>query len=68
MIYGTVSRANHEAGYYWIRRDDNGPDVFLGDRQLEIDGLAPLKPGARIKFDIQATNKGHRAVHVSVVR
>ena len=64
-VLGTVCHAN-DKGFYWIRRDDGGQDVFLGDKQLEIDGLMPLKVGTRLSFDITASRRGHRATNVRV--
>jgi cold shock CspA family protein len=65
MVFGKIISVRPD--FYFIKRDDNAPDVFLGARQLEIDGLKPLKLGERERFDVQASNRGHRAFNVMVV-
>jgi cold shock CspA family protein len=65
-IVGTIVAANPK-GFYWIKRDDGQSDVYLADKQLQIDKLMPLAVGTRLEFDTWTHNRGQRAFNVTVL-
>jgi cold shock CspA family protein len=65
-MHGSIVSAKSD--FFFIRRDDGQPDVFLGTCQLEIDGLRPPKIGDRVRFDVKASDRGHRPFNVQVIQ
>lgn len=63
---GTVKWFNDEKGYGFIKRD-SGDDVFVHHRDLEGEGHKTLKEGDKVRFEIEKTDKGLKAIHVKKI-
>ena len=66
QLVGTVSYSHPSGKFHFIKRDDGGPDTYLGIGELQQAGLAPPKRGDRLRFDTKAGSGGKlRAVNVA---
>jgi len=66
MAQGTVKWFNDQKGFGFISAED-GNDYFVHHSSILGDGFKTLKEGANVKFDIEKTDRGPRAVQVSVI-
>jgi CspA family cold shock protein len=57
MANGKVKWFNATKGFGFIQPEDGGADVFVHISALERAGLAELKEGQRISYEL-ASNKG----------
>jgi CspA family cold shock protein len=57
MANGKVKWFNTNKGFGFIQPEEGGADVFVHISALERAGLADLKEGQRISYEL-ATNKG----------
>src|SRR5881396_294155 len=62
---GTFKGWNKGKPFGFVRVDDGSPDVFL--HESEVGNPSDLRPGARIEFSINQTDKGSRAYGVKVL-
>lgn len=60
MALGTVKWFNAQKGFGFIQPADGGKDVFVHISAVERAGLAPLKEGQKIRFDV-VTERGKQA-------
>lgn len=66
MSQGTVKWFNDQKGFGFISAED-GNDYFVHHSSILGDGFKTLKEGANVQFDIEKTDRGPRAVQVSVI-
>ncbi|HNX22664.1 MAG TPA: cold shock domain-containing protein [Spirochaetota bacterium] len=66
MSQGTVKWFNDQKGYGFISATD-GKDYFVHHSSILGEGFKTLKEGANVQFDIEKTDRGPRAVQVSVI-
>ncbi|PKL17611.1 MAG: cold-shock protein [Spirochaetae bacterium HGW-Spirochaetae-5] len=66
MAQGTVKWFNDQKGFGFISAED-GNDYFVHHSSILGDGFKTLKEGANVQFDIEKTDRGPRAVQVSVI-
>jgi CspA family cold shock protein len=66
MASGTVKKFDAERGFGFIKPDDGSRDVFLHVSELRPIGMGEVDPGTRLNFEIEAGDKGPRAVNVAV--
>ena len=66
MAQGTVKWFNDQKGFGFISAED-GNDYFVHHSSILGDGFKTLKEGASVQFDIEKTDRGPRAVQVSVL-
>lgn len=52
-------------GFGFLAPESGGADVFLHINDIDIDEQS-LKPGAKVSFDIEETDRGAKAVNVAV--
>lgn len=52
-------------GFGFLAPDSGGADVFLHINDIDIDENS-LKPGAKVSFDVEETDRGTKAINVSV--
>lgn len=62
---GTVKRWLTGRGYGFIEPEEGDKDVFV--HHSEIGGLYELQEGQNVKFEVESTYKGPRAVNVKLV-
>jgi cold shock protein len=58
MAVGTVKWFNPQKGFGFIQREEGGADVFVHISAVEQAGLATLKDGQKVSFDIEAGRQG----------
>ncbi len=66
MSQGTVKWFNDQKGFGFISATD-GQDYFVHHSSILGEGFKTLKEGANVQFDIEKTDRGPRAVQVSVI-
>lgn len=66
MSQGTVKWFNDQKGFGFISADD-GKDYFVHFSGIVSEGYKTLPEGAKVQFEIESTDKGPRAVQVSVL-
>ena len=66
MSQGTVKWFNDQKGFGFISADD-GKDYFVHFSGIVSDGYKSLPEGAKVEFEIESTDKGPRAVQVSII-
>lgn len=61
---GTIKRWLSGRGYGFIEPDEGEDDIFL--HTSEVQGVYLLQEGQRVEFDVEDTDKGPRALNVSL--
>ncbi|GAB90111.1 cold-shock protein [Gordonia rhizosphera] len=64
-VSGKVVHYDANRGFGFLAPESGGADVFLHINDIDIDEDA-LKPGAKVEFDIEETDRGTKAVNVAV--
>ncbi len=67
MSQGTVKWFNNQKGYGFISSED-GNDYFVHFTGIAGDGFKTLPEGAKVQFEIEKSERGPRAVNVSVLK
>lgn len=62
---GTVERFINESGYGFIRPDSEGDEIFVHITDV-IDCDVP-NPGQRVAYDVETTDRGPKAIRVTVL-
>ena len=65
MAEGTVKWFNDSKGFGFIQQD-GGQDVFVHHTSIAGGGFKSLTEGQRVKFDIENSPKGPKAINVQV--
>ena len=58
MPVGTVKWFNAQKGYGFIEPEDGGKDVFVHITAVERAGLANLREGQRLSFELERGQQG----------
>ncbi len=66
MSKGTVKWFNDQKGFGFISSDD-GTDVFVHHTGIVGDGFKTLNEGAKVEFKVEQSDRGPRAVQVSII-
>lgn len=66
MSQGTVKWFNDRKGFGFISSSD-GQDYFVHHTGILGDGFKTLAEGAEVQFEIEKSERGPRAVRVSVI-
>lgn len=66
MFQGTVKWFNDQKGFGFIAAND-GNDYFVHHSNIIGDGFKSLQEGAKVQFQIEQSNKGPRAIQVSLI-
>jgi CspA family cold shock protein len=67
MSQGTVKWFNDQKGFGFISSED-GTDYFVHHSGIIADGFKTLPEGAQVQFTVEKSERGLRAVQVSVVK
>jgi len=62
--YGKVKWFDGKKGYGFIEKEDGAGDVFVHYADVIGKGYRVLREGERVKFEIEKTPKGDKAVKV----
>ena len=63
MSNGTVKWFNSTKGFGFITGEDN-KDIFVHQSSIQEDGFRTLEEGQKVSYDVEASEKGDRAVNV----
>ena len=63
---GKVKNFNKEKGYGFIKTDE-GKDIFFHYSELKMEGFKTVEANVTVEFEIIETEKGLRAVNITVV-
>ncbi|MBT0565371.1 cold-shock protein [Williamsia sp. CHRR-6] len=66
VVTGKVVHYDANRGFGFLAPDSGGADVFLHINDAADLDEASLKPGAQVEFEVQDTDRGSKAVNVSV--
>lgn len=66
MSQGTVKWFNDQKGYGFISATD-GKDYFVHHTSIVGEGFRTLKEGSKVEFNIEKTDRGPRAVQVTLI-
>ena len=61
MALGVVKWFNDQKGYGFIAADDGGKDVFVHMRAVERAGLATLREGQKVSYEIVADQRSGKS-------
>ncbi|SDU43370.1 cold-shock protein [Gordonia westfalica] len=64
-VSGKVVHYDANRGFGFLAPESGGADVFLHINDIDIDENS-LKPGAKVSFDIEETDRGSKAINVAV--
>ncbi|MFT4043356.1 MAG: cold shock domain-containing protein [Gordonia sp. (in: high G+C Gram-positive bacteria)] len=65
-VSGKVVHYDTNRGFGFLAPESGGADVFLHINDIDIDEQS-LKPGAKVSFDIEETDRGAKAINVAVI-
>lgn len=63
MSNGTVKWFNSTKGFGFITGEDN-KDIFVHQSAIQQEGFRTLEEGQKVSYDVEASEKGDRAVNV----
>ena len=63
MSNGTVKWFNSTKGFGFITGEDN-KDIFVHQSAIQQEGFRTLEEGQKFSYDVEASDKGVRAVNV----
>ncbi|NIR61967.1 MAG: cold-shock protein [Gammaproteobacteria bacterium] len=65
MATGTVKWFNESKGFGFIAPSDGSADVFVHFSAIQDEGFKTLREGQTVTFEVEAGEKGPRAVNVA---
>jgi CspA family cold shock protein len=66
MAEGTVKWFSDQKGYGFIEQD-NGQDLFVHHTGINGSGFKRLQEGQRVRFEIETSPKGPKAINVEIL-
>ena len=64
MPTGTVKWFSNDKGFGFITPDDQSTDLFVHQSAILGEGYRSLAEGAKVSYEVEAGDKGPRAVNV----
>lgn len=66
MGNGTVKWFNNKKGFGFIQQEE-GPDLFVHYSSIQSDGFKTLNEGDQVRFEIEESDRGPKAINVSKI-
>ncbi len=66
-LTGRVKWFNSQKGFGFIVPDNGGKDLFVHYSAINSSGYKTLKEGQKVEFEIESTDKGEKAINVTIV-
>lgn len=66
-LTGRVKWFNSQKGFGFIVPDNGAKDLFVHYSAINSAGYKTLKEGQKVEFEIESTDKGEKAVNVTIV-
>ena len=67
MPTGTVKWFSNDKGFGFITPDDQSTDLFVHQSAILGEGYRSLAEGAKVAYEVEAGDKGPRAVNVQSI-
>jgi CspA family cold shock protein len=67
MPTGTVKWFSNDKGFGFITPDDQSTDLFVHQSAILGEGYRSLVEGAKVSYEVEAGDKGPRAVNVQSI-
>jgi len=67
MPNGTIKWFSDQKGFGFITPDDGSKDLFVHHSSINGEGFRTLEEGAKVSFDVEASDKGPRAANVTTL-
>ena len=64
MPTGTVKWFNDDKGFGFITPEDGSKELFVHQSDIQGEGFRSLSEGESVSFDVEAGDKGPKAVRV----
>ena len=64
---GTVKWFNAQKGFGFIVPDDGSKDLFVHYSSIKANGFRSLKEGDKVEYEIEQSDKGPKAVNVTII-
>jgi len=66
-LTGRVKWFNSQKGFGFIVPDNGGKDLFVHYTAIRSGGYKTLKEGQKVEYELEASDKGDKAVNVDMV-
>lgn len=66
-LTGRVKWFNSQKGFGFIVPDNGGKDLFVHYTSIISDGYKSLREEQKVSYEIESTDKGDKAINVSVI-
>ncbi len=66
-LTGRVKWFNSQKGFGFIVPDNGGKDLFVHYTSIVSDGYKSLREEQKVSYEIESTDKGDKAINVSVL-
>lgn len=66
MKTGTVKWFNAEKGYGFIKKDDDGTEIFVHFTAIKTPNVRSLQEGQKVSFEENEGPRGPQAINVEV--
>ncbi|BAL80480.1 cold-shock protein [Caldisericum exile] len=64
---GTVKWFNAQKGFGFIVPDNGSKDLFVHYSSIKANGFRSLKEGDKVEYEVERTDKGEKAVNVTII-
>ncbi|MCX6088111.1 MAG: cold-shock protein [Caldiserica bacterium] len=66
-LTGRVKWFNSQKGFGFIVPDNGGKDLFVHYTAIRSGGYKTLKEGGKVEYELEASDKGDKAVNVDII-
>ncbi len=66
-LTGRVKWFNSQKGFGFIVPDNGSKDLFVHYSSIKSDGYKSLREGQKVEFEIENSDKGEKAVNVTII-